>query len=105
MRGVFTYEGKKYRLGDMTLKEVEAVEAATNVAYVFLNPLANMGHKVAYMTCFLMRDHKDEVAKALVAKITLTEVEKMWTLEEDDMPDMYEDGIPSPVGEPGTPTS
>jgi hypothetical protein len=105
MRDVFTYGDKKYAAGDLTLREVERIEKIVNTKYLFLEPQSNMGHKIAYMSVFLLRDHPIEEVERIISTTKLAQIEAMWALEDDDLPDMYANGIPSPVGGRSTLTS
>jgi hypothetical protein len=104
-RWVFTYKGKRYSEGDLKAREVEQVEDITELRYGALRPMLEMGHRLAYIAVVLLRDHSAADVETILADISLVDVEKMWTTEEDDLPVMFEDGIPSSVGEPSTPTS
>lgn len=68
--------------------------------------MASMKHKVAIMGVFLLRDRPDEDVIKIVGDLTLDAVDAMWELAEDDLPEVYTDGVPDPkAAEPSMPMS
>ena len=105
-RPVFTFEGQRYHLGDLKVKEVEALEVSLECRYGEILPFASMRHKVAIMVIMLLRDRPEADVTKIIADLTLDEVDKMWEMADDDLPEVYTDGIPDPkVEELSTPTS
>ncbi len=95
-RIVFTYEDQKYHTGSLRIREVEALEAELDVRYVELRPLGSMRHKIALMSMFLLRERTDDEVFKIIESLELDAVEDMWTVEEDDLPEMFEEGLPDP---------
>jgi hypothetical protein len=104
-RLVFTCEGRRYHTGDLKIREVEELERLLGVDYTALRALGVMRHKIAVMAVLLRRDHAEDVVEKILGDLTLDAVEAMWTVEADDLPTVYEDGLPLPGGEPSTSSS
>lgn len=106
-RPVFTFEGHRYHLGDLRVREVEALEVSLECRYVEIVPFASMKHKVAIMAVMLLRDRPQEDVEKIISDLTLDSVDKMWEMADDDMPEIYVDGVPDPkaAAAPSTPTS
>jgi hypothetical protein len=105
LRPVFTYDGVPHRVGTLKVREVESLEVTLGCRYVEITPLGNMRHKLAMMAIFLGRDRSEAEVEQIISDIDLRSVDEMWDLQEDDLPDSYEDGIPNRGGEPSTVTS
>jgi hypothetical protein len=105
VRPTFCYDDQRFHVGDLKVTEVEALEKQLGCRYVEIYPLGTMSHKVALTRMFLARSHPPDVVDKIVADLTMDQVDKMWTIEEDDLPEIYEDGLPLEVGERSTPTS
>jgi len=103
-RLVFAHDGRKYHLGGLRLREVEELERLLACRYVEITPGANMHHKIAVMAMLLRRDHSDAEVEAIVGGLSLDQVEELWSFEDDDLPEVYEDGVPLARGGPSTPT-
>ena len=101
----FEHDGKQYFVGDLTVAAIEALEAELGVPYSEIKVLGNMRHKRAFMRVLLSRDHSADKAEAILAGLTLDQVEQAWKVVKDDMPVGYEDGLPLAPGEPSTPMS
>jgi hypothetical protein len=104
LRPIFTWEGRKYHVGQLKVTEIEDMENTLGCRYVELMPLGTMRHKIAFMRVFLGHDHEPDVVAKILDDMTLAETDKCWGVEEDDLPEMYEDGVPT-AGEPSTVTS
>lgn len=101
---VFTYEGVDHWLDDLTIAEATEVEVEIG-EWSQWRPIGLVKHRLVLMTVFLRRTHsEDDVAKILEG-LTLKASRDMWDLREEDLPDMYEDGIPKAVAALSTPTS
>ncbi len=105
VRAVFLHDGTTYSVGDLKLREVEVIEEIAGAKYVDLRPFSNMKHKLAYMAVFLGRDHPPEEVERIIDEITLEEVASMWDVVDDDLPEVYDNGIPLPEGGPSTASS
>jgi hypothetical protein len=104
-KAVFRYDGKTYSVNELKLREVETIEQIIGVPYSEFRPFGVMAHKLAHMAVFLGRDHSPEEVEQIIADITLEQVYDMWDVEDTDLPEVYENGIPLPEGEPSTPSS
>lgn len=104
-RPVFVHEGVRHHVGSLKVREVESLEKVLGCRYVEITPLGNMRHKVAMMAVFLGRTRSEAEVASIIDDLDLDTVEAMWDVEDDDLPDQYEDGIPNTVGEPSTPMS
>lgn len=100
----FEYDGKKYFVGDLTVADVEALEAELGIPYSEIRVLGNMRHKRAFMRALLSTDHTADKVDAILAGLTLDQAEQCWKTVKDDMPVAYEDGVPLTPGEHSTPT-
>jgi hypothetical protein len=105
LRPIFTHDGTRYHVGQLKVKEVEALEVELGCRYVEITPLGNMRHKAAMMRVFLARDLDEAAVTAALDDMDLDATDKAWTVEDDDLPTMYQDGLPLPGGEPSTVTS
>lgn len=100
-----TVEGTSYSTDDLTLDEAVAIEKATGISWLYLNPVRSAEHCKAIMVAFLSRDRTPAEAEAVVGKLSLAAATAAVTDVEDDLPDEYEDGIPKAGADPSTPTS
>lgn len=98
-RPVFTFEGHRYHLGDLRVLEVEALEVSLGCRYIEIVPNASMQHKVAIMTIMLLRDRPKEDVEKIIGDLTLDSMDKMWAMADDDLPEIYVDGVPDPKAE------
>ncbi len=95
-RPVFTFEGHRYSVGDLRVREVEALEVTLGCRYGEILPFAVMGHKLAIMAVMLKRDRSDEDVIKILNDLTLDATDKMWEMVDDDLPETYTDGVPDP---------
>jgi hypothetical protein len=81
---------------DLTLDEVEAVEVASGVGWGLLNPLRSAPAAKALLAAFLVRDGvSDADARAQVGALRLKTAKHTFVyVEDDDLPDQWEDGLP-----------
>lgn len=96
MQIIFTYDGVSYQVGSLLVREAEAIEAKLGVRYVDIRPLGSMRDKLAIMATFLLRSHSEEEVAEIIDGLSLDAAEEMWTVEDDDTPDVYVDGMPDP---------
>jgi hypothetical protein len=81
---------------DLTLDEVEAVESASGVSWGFMNPLRSSQTAKALLAAFLVRDGvSDADARVQVGALKLKTAKHTFRfVEDDDLPDQWEDGLP-----------
>lgn len=81
---------------DLTLDEVEAVEAASGVPWGFMNPLRSVSTAKAIYAAFLVSDgDSDADARTKVGALTMKTAKHTFRyVEDDDLPDNWEDGLP-----------
>jgi len=81
---------------DLTLDEIEAVEKASGVSWGFLNPLRSAAAAKALYAAFLVRDGvPDDEARTQVGALRLKTAKHTFRyVEDDDLPDQWEDGLP-----------
>lgn len=103
-RFTFTYEEKTYTYGSLKVREIEALEDLLDTRYVEIAPFTTMRHKLAVMAVFLRRDHTEDEVAAILEGLDLDAVQGMWDVVEDDLPDVYEGGVPLVEADTSTPT-
>ncbi|GAC1373706.1 MAG: hypothetical protein NVSMB4_00530 [Acidimicrobiales bacterium] len=104
-RPVFVYDGVTHHVGSLKVREVEGLETLLGCRYVEITPLGTMRHKLAMMTVFLGRTRTEAEVEQIITDLNLDQVDDMWDVVDDDLPDSYEDGIPNLEGGPSTPMS
>lgn len=91
-----TLDGRAYRTDSLTLIEAEALEGETGKSWLELNPVKSAKEFRCIALCFLRRDLNPDKAQAVVAELTLGQAMASVKWVADDLPDTYDDGIPSP---------
>lgn len=81
--------GHIVRWDDLTLAEVEQVEQLAGAPWQDVRPTRSAQHGLAVATVALARFFQDPAAEALSVRL------REWQPAEDDLPDMYLDGVPS----------
>jgi hypothetical protein len=105
-RAVFRYGGKTYRVSSLKLREVEQIEEILGAPYTEFRPFGIMRHKLAHMAVFLGRDFPPEEVERIIGDLDLEAVRDMWDIVEDeDLPEVYENGVPLSEGGPSTASS
>lgn len=82
---------------DLTLDEIEAVEAASGVSWGLLNPLRSAPAAKALIAAFLIADGvPDADARVQVGALKLKTVKHAFEYveDEDSLPDQWEEGLP-----------
>lgn len=105
VRPLLTYGGVKYRVGDLKVRQLEDLERLLGCNYVDVHPLSVMRHKLAVMAVMLAADHTEDQVAAIIDGLSLDQVDALWTVAPDDLPEIYESGIPLAGGGHPTPTS
>lgn len=91
-----TLDGRVYRTDSLTLAEAEQLEAEVGKSWLELNPIKSAKEFRVIATRFLIRDLNPDKAQAIVAELTLGTAMQSVKWVDDDLPDTYDDGIPSP---------
>lgn len=96
----FTYENEEYREADLTLQDAHDLCAATGLSWHAVNNplLSPQGAWSVLAGLHSRRTGKafDEVAAAL-RSMHQAEFLDLYTVVDDDLPTMYEDGFPQPA--------
>lgn len=96
--------GEKFNTDDLTIGEAEAIEAATDESWLYINPFRSAKHCRAILVAFLSRTVSPAEAEAAVkgvsVKAALDGVERV----DDDLPEVFEDGLPKAEGDTSTST-
>lgn len=91
-----TLDGRSYRTDGLTLAEAEQLESEAGKSWLELNPIRSAKEFRVIATCFLRRDLNPDKAQAIIAELTLGTAMESVRWVDDDLPDTYNDGIPSP---------
>lgn len=95
----------EYNTDDLTLDEAIAIEGEVSESWVYINPFRSAKHFKAIARVFLKREGKDDAAIATVLDpMTITAALDSVKIIPDDLPDVYEDGLPDPKAEDETAT-
>ncbi len=94
-----TVGDKVFTLNDLTLDEAVEVERDTGETWNTMNPFRSAVHARAILRVLALRENTNEDVGALTVAASLDRFEYV---DEDDLPDLYEDGIPKAVDAPAT---
>lgn len=97
--------GEKFRTDELTVEEFMTIERDTGRTWWELNPVRSAPEFRAVAVAFLSRTRSKEDALKIVSALTINDVVAATKLVRDDLPDVYEDGIPKAEGGPLTPSS
>lgn len=105
-----THIGGSWRSSDdLTVGELESIEAATGTPWSLINPFRSMPVARAMLATWLVRDGKtDDEAKAEVSALTAKTLKNAFRfVDEDDLPDDWTDGMPTvdPKTDAGVPST
>ena len=98
-----TVAGETFRSDDLTVDEFLAIEKDTGRTWWDLNPIRSAGEFKAMASAWLARTRSPEDAAKIVGSLSIRDVVDNAKVVSDDLPDMYEDGIPKAEGGPSTP--
>lgn len=87
---------------DLTLDEFAVIEKDLGANWVTFNPFLSSMHARATLITFLARSIGTDAATRKVGALSLKEAVACFEAVKDDLPDVYEDGIPKPEAEPET---
>lgn len=103
-----TLDGKTYSTDSLTLDEAEILEGECGKTWLELNPVRTSKEFRATARVFLARDHTPADVDRIVNGFTIAmAMEAVVWVEGDDLPKVFEDGMPDPKaeGSPSTSTS
>lgn len=98
-------DGHTYNTDLFLLSDVVGLERALGRTWRELNPLASAEEFQAFALVALKQDHPADVAEKIVATLPLGVSLAAARWVGDDLPDVYEDGLPKAEGEASTTTS
>lgn len=87
---------------DLTLDEAIEVERDTGETWLRLNPYRSAVHAKAILAAFLARTVGADEARRRVGEMSVSAVVDSIDVVDDDLPSMFEGGIPKGEGEPQT---
>lgn len=102
-----TLDGKAYSTDSLTLDEADRLEEECGRTWLELNPVRSSKEFRAVARVFLDRDHSPVDVDRVVAGITIGAAMDAVEWVDNDLPRLFEDGLPDPKaeGEPSTTTS
>jgi hypothetical protein len=100
-----TLDGHTYNTDDLTVAEAVALEKELGRSWQQLNPLGSAEEFQAFAAVCLRRHHSAEEAAKLAAELPLGVALAAAKWVADDLPIMFEDGLPKAEGDPSTTTS
>lgn len=102
-----TLEGKAYSTDSLTLDEAEVLEEECGRTWLELNPVRSSKEFRATARVFLHRDYAPGDVDRIVNGITIAAAMRAVVWVDDDLPKVFEDGMPDPkaAGGPSTTTS
>lgn len=109
---VFTYEGTDYWVDGFSIAEAEEVEEALRdpdnpgtERWIHWSPIGLARHCRVLSAVFLRRTKSAEEVEGILTSTPFAALRGMWDLREEDLPTVYEDGVPNLEASPSTPTS
>lgn len=93
-----TFAGETWLTEDLTLDEFGKIEDDLGATWVRFNPLLSSKHAKAALVAFLTRSIGEEAASKKIGALSLKEAVACFEVVPDDLPDMYEDGVPKAEG-------
>jgi len=97
-----TVDGDSFIHYDLTLDEAIAVEKETETSWRFIDPLRSASHCKAMLRALLARTRPDDVVEKILGDLTLKTALACVEWVEEDLPTVYEDGIPKAEGATST---
>jgi hypothetical protein len=99
-----TYNGKTYREGDLTINDSEAIEKLLGATWSEIHPLRSARH-AKVVAGFVISQGEQRHYEDVVAELGAMKTNAFLALvgpEEDDLPAVWEDGVPQTAAAPGT---
>lgn len=97
-----SFGDRTWRTDDLTLDEAIGIEKAVGRSWMQINPFQSAQDCKAIIVAFLTREMDGPAAEAKVGALSLREVLESVDLVRDDLPDLYQDGLPKAEGGPST---
>lgn len=98
-------DGHVYNTHSLTLDEAEQLEAECDKTWLELNPVRSSKEFRATIRVFLARDHATADIERIVAGFTVQSAMAAVEWVDDDLPVVFEDGLPKAEGGLSTTTS
>lgn len=99
---VVGFAGQEWRTDDLTLDEAISIEETTGASWLEINPFRSAVHAKAIIVTFLARDMDRDAAMVKVGTASISEILDGVKAVKDDLPDVYEDGLPKVEDGPST---
>lgn len=99
----FHWEDESWLLADMTGNEVIELEKHLGISFLDLRPGGSARHTMAVLATFLTRTRTEPEVAKILNSIKIGDILKLWSVEDDDYPTEFSDGVPK--SEPAGTTS
>lgn len=97
-----TLDGRVYNTHSLSLDESEQLEKECGKTWLELNPVRSSTEFRATARVFLTRDHDAADVERILANVTIQSAMAAVEWVDDDLPTVFEDGLPKAEGGPGT---
>lgn len=97
-----TFAGESWLLDDLTLDEFGLIEDEVAVTWIRFNPFLSSKHARAALTAFLARTMGPEEAARKIGGLSIKEAAGCFEVVPEDLPDVYEEGLPKEEAGPST---
>lgn len=92
---VFTLDGKEFNSDDLTVDDAVQIEQLMDKSWLDINPILHGAAFRAMGIVFLSKHMDKKAAESYMGKLRIKDtMDHVRWVEEDDLPDVYEDGIP-----------
>ncbi len=100
---VVTVDGRQFSVDDLTLDEAVEIEKVCGVTWLNINPFRSAEQCRAIISMFLRRDLGPEEAAKRVGALSVGDaLDSIKSVDGDDLPDTFVDGVPKAGAEPAT---
>jgi len=100
-----TIDGRVYSTNSLTLDESTLLEKECGKNWLELNPIRSSTEFRETVRVFLTRDHNPGDVERILANFTIQSAMAAVEWVDDDLPTVFEDGLPKAEGGPSTTTS
>lgn len=97
-----SFAGDSWLVDDLTLDEFGRIEEEVGATWVGFNPLISSKHARAALTAFVGRTVGMDEAVKKVGALSIKEAVACFEIVPDDLPQIYENGLPKAEGGTGT---
>lgn len=97
-----SFAGDTWMVDDLTLDEFAVIEEQVGATWIGFNPFLSSRHARAALTAFLARSLGVDEAARKVGALSLKEAVACFEVTKDDLPEIYEEGLPKEEGGPVT---